>query len=84
MGDVYDELCSLFRHDSVNGTDLDPLGEFFHRHQNVLIAARSRLESSHRVKALNGKGPGWRNCPQNLSWDVLLLGEELATLELPN
>jgi hypothetical protein len=39
----------------------------------VLVAARSRLEWSHRVKAPNGKRPGQWNCPQNLSRDVLLL-----------
>jgi hypothetical protein len=64
--------------------DLDPLGEFVHRHQDVLVATRSRLEWTHRVKPPNGKGPGRWNCPQNLSRNVLLLGEELATLAPPN
>jgi hypothetical protein len=80
MGDVLDELCGLIPRDRSDGVDLDPLGEFVHRHQDVLVAARSRLEWSHRVKAPNGKGPGWLSCPQDLSRDMLLLGEELATL----
>jgi hypothetical protein len=50
----------------------------------VLVAARGYLEWFHQVKAPYGKGPGWWNCPQNLSRDVLLLGEELATLASPN
>jgi hypothetical protein len=70
--------------DHSNDTDLDPLGEFVHRHHVVLVAARSRLEWSHRVKAPNGEGPGRWNCLQNLSRDVLLLGKELATLAPPN
>jgi hypothetical protein len=50
----------------------------------VLVPARGRLEGSYRVEAPYGKGPRRWNCPQNLSRDVLLLGEELATLTLPN
>jgi hypothetical protein len=83
IGDVLDELCGLFRHDYGDGVDLDPLGEFVH-HQDVLVAARGRLEWSHRVKAPYGKGSGWWNDPQNLSRDVLFLGEELATFAPPN
>jgi hypothetical protein len=50
----------------------------------VLVAVRGRLEWSHRIKAQHGKGPGRWNCPENLGWNVLLLGEELATLALSN
>jgi hypothetical protein len=64
--------------------DLDPLGDFVHHHQDVLVAARCRLEWSHRVKAPNGKGPRWWNCPENLSQDVLLLSKELASFAPPN
>jgi hypothetical protein len=84
MGDVLDELRGLFRRDQSDGADLDPLGEFVHRHQNVIVAARSRLEWSHRIKAPNDKGPGWWNCPRELSRDVLLLCEELAAFAPPN
>jgi hypothetical protein len=84
VGDVLYEFRGLFRHDRGDGTDLDPLGELVHRHQDVLVAARGHLEWSHRIKAPYGKGPGRWNYPQNLSRDVLLLGEELATLAPPN
>jgi hypothetical protein len=47
--------------------DLDPLGEFVHHHQDVLVLAKGRLEQSHLVKAPYGKGPGRWNCPQKLS-----------------
>jgi hypothetical protein len=80
VNNVLNERRGLFLHDRSDGADLNTLGEFVHRHQDVLVAARSRLEWSHRVKAPNGKGPGWWNCPQDLSRDVLLLGEELAPL----
>jgi hypothetical protein len=84
IGDVLDELCGLFRHDCGDGVELNPLGEFVHHHQDVLVASRGRLEWSHHVKAPYGKGSEWWNYPQNLSRDVLLLGEELATFAPPN
>jgi hypothetical protein len=56
MGDVLDELRGLFRRDRSDGADLDPLGEFVHRHQDVLVAAKSHLEWSHRIKAQMAKG----------------------------
>jgi hypothetical protein len=84
VGDVFDELRSLFRRDCGDGADLNLLGEFFYCHQDVVIATRGHLEGSHRVKAPYGKGLGRWNCPQNLSQDVLLFGKELATLTPPN
>jgi hypothetical protein len=47
MGDVLDELRGLLQRDRSDGADLDPLGEFVHRHHDVLVAARSHLEWSH-------------------------------------
>jgi hypothetical protein len=44
MGDVLDELRGLLQRNRSDGTDLDPLGEFVHRHRDVLVAARSHLE----------------------------------------
>jgi hypothetical protein len=84
MGDVFDEPHGLFRRDCGDGVDLDPLGEFVHHHQDVLVAARGCLEWSHRVQAPNGEGPRWWNCPQDLSRDVLLPRKELASFAPPN
>jgi hypothetical protein len=36
------------------------------------------LERTHKVKAPHGGGPRWGNCVQDLSWQVLLFGKELA------
>jgi hypothetical protein len=47
MGDVFYELRSLFRRDHSDSEDLNPLGEFIHHHQDVLVAARGHLEGSH-------------------------------------
>jgi hypothetical protein len=47
VGDVFNELRSLFRRDYCNDADLNPLGEFVYCHQDVLIAARGYLEGSH-------------------------------------
>jgi hypothetical protein len=47
VGDVLYELRGLIRRDRSNGADLNPLGEFIHRHQDVLVPARGHLEGSY-------------------------------------
>jgi hypothetical protein len=50
VGDLFNELGRLLRRDASYDTDLDPLGEFVHRNQYVLVAARGGSEGAHRVK----------------------------------
>jgi hypothetical protein len=63
MSDVLYEFRGLVRRDCGDGSDLNPLGEFIHRHQDVLVDTRGYLEGSYRVEVPYGKGPGWWDCP---------------------
>jgi hypothetical protein len=63
VGDVLDELCGLLRRDYGDDADLNSLGEFIHRYQDVLVSTGDHLERSHRVKAPYSKGPEQWNCP---------------------
>jgi hypothetical protein len=44
MSDLFDELGRLFRRDTRYGSDLDPLGELVHRHEDVLVATKGGSE----------------------------------------
>ena len=57
---------------------LDPLGELIDGDEYEGVAALRCFQGSHRIESPTGEWPGWRDSPQDLSQDMLLLGEELA------
>jgi hypothetical protein len=48
----------------------------------MLVAAWSSTKQSYRVETPDSEGPRWRDSAQSLSWQVLLLGKELASFAL--
>jgi hypothetical protein len=44
----------------------------------MFVAARSGTKWSYHVETPHSEGPRWRNNAQDLSWQELLFGKELA------
>jgi hypothetical protein len=59
--------------------DFNPLGEFVDRNQDMSVAAWGGTKWSYSIEAPHSEGPGWRDGTQDLSWQVLLFGKELAS-----
>jgi hypothetical protein len=73
------EFRCFFRRDFCDRSDFNPIGEFVDGHEDVPVAARIYSEWTHRIEAPHGEGPGWGNCAQGLSWQVLFFGKELTS-----
>jgi hypothetical protein len=84
MSDLLDERRHFRRCDADDGLNHYLFGEFVHHHEDMFVATRGGSEGSYLVQSPYSEWPRWRNCPQGLSWDVLLLGEELTPFALPD
>jgi hypothetical protein len=76
---VLHELCFFFQHDFCDRSNFNPLGEFVDGHENVPRSTWDSSEQTYGVKDPHGEGPSWGNCAEDLSWQVLLFGKELAS-----
>jgi hypothetical protein len=45
----------------------------------MFVAAWGGTKRSYSIEAPHSEGPGWRDGAQDLSWQVLLFGKELAS-----
>jgi hypothetical protein len=79
MFDVSNEFNYFFRRYFRNGSDFDPFGEFVYGDQDMFVAARSGTKWPYGIEAPHSEGPRRRDGAQNLSWQVLLFGKELAS-----
>jgi hypothetical protein len=79
MLDVSDEFNCFFRRYFRNGSDFNPLGEFFYGDQDMFVVARSGSKRPYGIEAPHSEGPRRRDGAQDLSWQVLLFGKELAS-----
>ena len=52
---------------------LDPLSQLVDGDEYEGVAALRCFQGSHRIESPASEWPGWRDRPQSLSWDVLLL-----------
>jgi hypothetical protein len=80
MDDVGEEHHRLFGPDVVQGSDLDPLGEFVDGDQQVRVAPGCLLQGIDEVQTPHSKRPGDGYCLQSLSEQVGLLRVELTPL----
>jgi hypothetical protein len=79
MFDISNEFNCFFRRYFGNRSDFNPLGEFVYGDLDMFVAARSGTKRSYSVEAPHSEGPRWRDGAQDLSWQVLLFGKELAS-----
>jgi hypothetical protein len=56
VGDILNEFCCLLRRNAGNGSDLDPLGEFIHHHEDVSVAAKAILKGPTESRPHMAKG----------------------------
>jgi len=75
-----ESVCNLLDELDRLGGACSPLGELVDGDEYMSEAVLCRLEWSYRVEFPACEWLGWRNRPQGLSRDVLLLGEELASM----
>ena len=80
MDDVGEERHRLLGPDAVQGSDLDPLGEFVDGNQQVRVAPECLLQGTDEVQTPHSKRPGDGYCLQSLSGQVGLLRIELTPL----
>jgi hypothetical protein len=78
MFDISNEFNCFFRRYFRNRSDFNPLGEFVYGDQDMFVAARSGTKRPYNIKAPHSEGPRRRDGVQDLSWQVLLFGKELA------
>src|SRR5699024_7018807 len=70
MDDVGEERHRLLGPDAVQGSDLDPLGEFVDGDQQVRVAPGCLLQGTDEVQTPHSKGPGDGYRLQSLSGQV--------------
>src|SRR6187455_806626 len=80
MDDVGEERHRLLGPDAVQGSDLDPLGEFVDGDQQVRVAPGCLLQGTDEVQTPYSKRPGDGYCLQGLSGQVCLPCVELTPL----
>jgi hypothetical protein len=78
MDDVGEERHRLLGPDVVQGSDLDPLGEFVDGDQQVRVAPGCLLQRADEVQTPHSKGPGDGYRLQSLSGQVGLPCVELT------
>src|SRR5688572_1294252 len=78
MDDVGEERHRLLGPDVVQGSDLDPLGEFVDGDQQVRVALERLLQGTDEVQTPHSEGPGDGYRLQSLSEQVGLLRIELT------
>jgi hypothetical protein len=79
MDDVGEERHRLLGPDAVQGSNLDPLGEFVDGDQQVRVAPGRLLQGTDEVQTPHSKGPGDGYRLQSLSGQVGLLRIELTS-----
>jgi hypothetical protein len=76
---VSDEFNCFFRRYFRNRSNFNPLGEFVDGNQDMFVAAGGVTKWSYSIETPCSEGPRWRNSAQDLSWQMLLFGKELAS-----
>ena len=80
MDDVFKQLGCFLCCSLNEGFVLDPLRELVDVDIDLVEPSWHGLKGLDHIQSLAYKGPRCRNRSQGLSWDVDLLGEELAIL----